>query len=50
LIAPEWLWIPVTIAAALAQTGRNAAQRQAEEDLHQRQRAHIRRRLDGHRC
>src|SRR5918994_2068013 len=27
LIAPEWLWIPVTIAAALAQTIRNAAQR-----------------------
>jgi drug/metabolite transporter (DMT)-like permease len=27
LIAPEWLWIPVTIGAALAQTTRNAAQR-----------------------
>jgi drug/metabolite transporter (DMT)-like permease len=27
LIAPEWLWIPVTIGAALAQTARNAAQR-----------------------
>ena len=27
LIAPEWLWIPITIGAALAQTGRNAAQR-----------------------
>ncbi|MEN3354328.1 MAG: hypothetical protein V7640_2486 [Betaproteobacteria bacterium] len=27
MIAPEWLWIPVTIGAALAQTGRNAAQR-----------------------
>jgi drug/metabolite transporter (DMT)-like permease len=27
LIAPEWLWIPVTIGAALAQTVRNAAQR-----------------------
>ena len=27
MIAPEWLWIPVTIAAALAQTVRNAAQR-----------------------
>jgi len=25
--APEWLWIPITIAAALAQTSRNAAQR-----------------------
>ena len=24
---PEWLWIPITIAAALAQTSRNAAQR-----------------------
>ncbi|MGZ5173844.1 MAG: EamA/RhaT family transporter, partial [Burkholderiales bacterium] len=27
MIAPEWLWIPITIGAALAQTGRNAAQR-----------------------
>jgi drug/metabolite transporter (DMT)-like permease len=27
LVAPEWLWIPVTIGAALAQTSRNAAQR-----------------------
>jgi drug/metabolite transporter (DMT)-like permease len=27
LIAPSWLWIPVTIGAALAQTSRNAAQR-----------------------
>jgi drug/metabolite transporter (DMT)-like permease len=27
LIPPEWLWIPVTIGAALAQTIRNAAQR-----------------------
>jgi drug/metabolite transporter (DMT)-like permease len=27
LIAPEWLWVPVTIGAALAQTMRNAAQR-----------------------
>ena len=27
LIAPDWLWIPITIAAALAQTIRNAAQR-----------------------
>lgn len=27
LIAPEWLWIPITIGAALAQTVRNAAQR-----------------------
>jgi drug/metabolite transporter (DMT)-like permease len=25
--APEWLWIPITIGAALAQTSRNAAQR-----------------------
>ena len=27
MIAPEWLWIPVTIGAAVAQTVRNAAQR-----------------------
>lgn len=27
MIPPEWLWIPITIGAALAQTGRNAAQR-----------------------
>jgi len=27
VIPPEWLWIPITISAALAQTGRNAAQR-----------------------
>lgn len=27
MIAPEWLWIPVTIGAAAAQTVRNAAQR-----------------------
>ena len=27
MIAPEWLWIPVTIGAAAAQTARNAAQR-----------------------
>jgi len=27
VIAPDWLWIPVTIAAAFAQTLRNAAQR-----------------------
>ena len=27
MIAPDWLWIPVTIGAALAQTTRNAAQR-----------------------
>ncbi|HEX2827595.1 MAG TPA: EamA/RhaT family transporter [Burkholderiales bacterium] len=27
MIAPDWLWIPVTIGAALAQTSRNAAQR-----------------------
>ena len=27
MIPPEWLWIPVTIGAALAQTTRNAAQR-----------------------
>lgn len=27
MVPPEWLWIPVTIGAALAQTTRNAAQR-----------------------
>jgi uncharacterized membrane protein len=27
VIAPDWLWIPITIGAALAQTLRNAAQR-----------------------
>ncbi|MGZ8231382.1 MAG: EamA family transporter [Burkholderiales bacterium] len=27
MTAPEWLWIPITIGAALAQTSRNAAQR-----------------------
>jgi drug/metabolite transporter (DMT)-like permease len=27
VIPPEWLWIPITIAAAVAQTSRNAAQR-----------------------
>src|SRR5690349_59923 len=27
LFAPDWLWIPITIGAAAAQTGRNAAQR-----------------------
>jgi drug/metabolite transporter (DMT)-like permease len=27
MIPPEWLWIPITIGAALAQTVRNAAQR-----------------------
>ena len=27
MIAPEWLWIPITIGAAAAQTVRNAAQR-----------------------
>ncbi|MDB5865420.1 MAG: hypothetical protein JWO70_3226 [Betaproteobacteria bacterium] len=27
MVAPEWLWIPITIGAALAQTSRNAAQR-----------------------
>ena len=27
MIAPDWLWIPVTIWAAFAQTLRNAAQR-----------------------
>src|SRR5688572_4038482 len=27
MVPPEWLWIPITIGAALAQTARNAAQR-----------------------
>src|ERR671933_593632 len=27
LTAPEWLWIPITLGAAFAQTMRNAAQR-----------------------
>lgn len=27
MIAPDWLWIPITIGAAAAQTARNAAQR-----------------------
>ena len=27
MIPPDWLWIPITIFAALAQTVRNAAQR-----------------------
>ena len=27
MIPPEWLWIPITVSAALAQTVRNAAQR-----------------------
>jgi len=31
--APEWLWIPVTVWAAFAQTVRNAAQRHLTEEL-----------------
>src|SRR5688572_33092779 len=27
MVPPEWLWIPITIGAAAAQTMRNAAQR-----------------------
>src|SRR5687767_15500864 len=27
MVPPEWLWIPITIGAAAAQTARNAAQR-----------------------
>ena len=27
MVPPEWLWIPITIGAAVAQTARNAAQR-----------------------
>ncbi len=33
LIAPEWLWIPVTLWAAFAQTLRNAAQRSLTAEL-----------------
>ena len=33
MIAPEWLWIPVTILAAAAQTLRNAAQRHLTQSL-----------------
>ena len=33
MTAPEWLWIPITIAAALAQTLRNAAQRHLTASL-----------------
>ena len=31
--APPWLWIPITLAAALAQTFRNAAQRHLTKEL-----------------
>jgi drug/metabolite transporter (DMT)-like permease len=33
MIAPEWLWIPVTVWAAFAQTLRNAAQRSLTAEL-----------------
>jgi drug/metabolite transporter (DMT)-like permease len=33
LSQPDWLWIPVTLWAALAQTARNAAQRSLTADL-----------------
>lgn len=33
MIAPEWLWIPVTVWAAFAQTLRNAAQRSLTTEL-----------------
>ncbi len=33
MIAPEWLWIPVTLWAAFAQTLRNAAQRSLTAEL-----------------
>ena len=33
MIAPDWLWIPVTIWAAFAQTLRNAAQRSLTAEL-----------------
>jgi drug/metabolite transporter (DMT)-like permease len=33
MIAPEWLWIPVTVCAAFAQTLRNAAQRSLTAEL-----------------
>jgi len=31
--APDWLWIPITLWAAFAQTLRNAAQRHLTADL-----------------
>ena len=33
MVAAEWLWIPVTVWAAFAQTLRNAAQRHLVTDL-----------------
>ena len=33
MIAPDWLWIPVTVWAAFAQTLRNAAQRSLTAEL-----------------
>ena len=33
MIAPSWLWIPLTIFAAAAQTARNAAQRHLVSQL-----------------
>ena len=33
MLAPDWLWIPVTLWAALAQTVRNAAQRRLTTEL-----------------
>lgn len=33
MIPPDWLWIPITIAAALAQTARNAAQKNLTASL-----------------
>ncbi len=33
MIPPDWLWIPVTVCAAFAQTMRNAAQRSLTVEL-----------------
>jgi drug/metabolite transporter (DMT)-like permease len=33
MIPPDWLWIPITVAAAIAQTGRNAAQKNLTASL-----------------
>jgi len=33
VIPPDWLWIPITIGAALAQTARNAAQKNLTASL-----------------
>ena len=33
MVAPEWLWIPITVGASLAQTLRNAAQKHLTAEL-----------------